>query len=121
MYMFSYLKSNVFSFAFFQSKPSDDFLICEGGVFKIKQGVKLLFKGDISMKISLFQCLCTYIWVSGVPTNPQTVVIRQPSQFFVGLPIDQKVCDSKCHSDLAPLPMSHAGSLEYIAHGYHLC
>lgn len=43
------------------------------------------------MKNSLFECLCTYIWASGVPYNPQTV-----SQIYVGC-LDH-------YTDLAPLP-----------------
>ena len=53
------------------------------------------------------------IWSAYQPTNCE---IRQPSQLLVDCP-DQKTCDSTSHSDLTPLPMSHAGSLEYTADG----
>ncbi len=50
------------------------------------------------MKNSLFQCLCTYIWVSRVPINPQTMKFDHPVIFFVGC-LGLKTWDSTHRSD----------------------
>lgn len=46
------------------------------------------------MKNSLLQCLSTYIWISNVPTNTQTVKLDNPASFFVGC-LGQKTCDQQ--------------------------